>query len=82
MLRADPDLRNRVEERLKDAEHQAMAMLDDRKEGLERLAKELAREGMLGGDRLRNLLASEGTARAKTAQVSGCPSGSSGLISP
>jgi ATP-dependent Zn protease len=82
VLRADPDLRNRVEERLKDAEHQAMAMLDGRKEGLERLAKDLAREGMLDGDRLRGLLASEGTARDKTAQASGCPSGSSGLISP
>ncbi|MDG3040533.1 AAA family ATPase [Roseicyclus marinus] len=82
VLRADADLRTRVESRLKDAEQRAMTLLDSRKEGLERLARELAGDGMLDGDRLRDLLSSEGTTCVRRATVSVCPSDPNSAISP
>lgn len=82
VLRADPDLRDRVEERLRDAEHRAMALLDERKESLERLARKLAGDGMLDGDRLRDLLSSEGTARVRKATGSDRQLDPKGAISP
>lgn len=82
VLRADPHLRDRVEERLKEAEHRAMAVLTERKERLERLAKEPAEKGMPDGDRLRGLFASGGAARVRTATVSACPNDPKGAISP
>ncbi|MCT4682576.1 MAG: hypothetical protein N4A39_02475 [Roseicyclus sp.] len=82
VLRADPDLRDRVEERLEDAEHRAMALLDERKESLERLARKLAGDGMLDGDRLRDLLSSEGTARVRKATGSARQLDPKGAISP